>query len=125
MNGSYYLDNLLANFCQEATARHIQGIPGWGFVLQRDGALAHRARDIAALLERFARLHSSNAVTAEFTGSEPSRLYSIWSVLQEKIYCSRVTNVNEVETVRGAGHTVSTKHNISSILSYIYQKLLN
>src|SRR6218665_737029 len=37
---------------QEATARRIPKIPGLGFVFQQDGALAHRARDTVAFLER-------------------------------------------------------------------------
>ena len=76
--------------------------------------------------------------------------------MQEKVYLSRVANVNELEMrpidewgridqsivdaiiatsgavviracVRGAGHTLSTKHKVSAILSCtcIYQKLLN
>ena len=44
-------------------------------------------------------LRFSNTVVAKFTESEPRRLYSIWSVglMQEKVYRSRVANVNELE----------------------------
>jgi len=38
--------------CQEATARHIPDIPGWGFVFQHDSALAYQERDTVAFLER-------------------------------------------------------------------------
>jgi len=81
--------------------------------------------------------------------------HSIWSVglMQGKVYQSRIANVNEFEMrlidelgrldqsildaaiaasgasssacVRGAGHTSSTKHKVSAILSCICQKLLN
>src|SRR6218665_1482807 len=83
--------------------------------------------------------------------------YSIWNVgfMQEKVYRSRIANVNELEMrlnderrrfnqsivdaaiaamqwrlrlsvcVRGAGHTLSTKQKVSAILSCICQKLLN
>src|SRR6218665_993194 len=97
-----------------------------------------------------ARLHFSNTVAAEFTGSEPSRL---WSVLRQKVYRSIMGNVSELDMrlinemgcfvqsfvdaaigqlrrrlsacVRGAGHTLSTKHKVSAILSCIYKMLLN
>ena len=73
--------------------------------------------------------------------------------LQEKVHRSTIANVNELDMhlmnergrivplivdaaigqwrrrlsacVRGAGHTLSTKHKVSAILSCIYQKLLN
>src|SRR6218665_2030499 len=86
-----------------------------------------------------ARLLFFNTVAAELTGSEPSRPYSIWSVLLEKVYRSIIVNVSElgminergrfvqsiVYCVCGTGHTLSTKHKVSAILSCIYQKLLN
>ena len=73
MNGAYYRDNLLAkNLLPDII---ILDISGWGFVLQQDGALAHRARDAVAFPgAKGARLHSSNTVATEFTGFEPSRL---------------------------------------------------
>ena len=75
--------------------------------------------------------------------------------MQEKVYRSRIANVNELEmrliddwgrfdqsivdaaiaasgvvvsallSVERTGHTLSTKHKVSAILSFIYQKLLN
>src|SRR6218665_3542431 len=43
------------------------------------------------------RLHFSNTMAAEFTDLNPVD-YSIWSVLQEKVYRSTIANVNELET---------------------------
>ena len=49
MNGAYYRDILLA---KKLLPKYIPKIPGLGFVFQQDGALAHRARDTVAILER-------------------------------------------------------------------------
>src|SRR6218665_3549509 len=83
------------------TARHmpIPKIPGFGVVFQLDGALAHRARDTVAFLERkkpdfvFLTLWSPNSPDLNTDD------YSIWSVglMQGKVYQSRIANVNELE----------------------------
>src|SRR6218665_235657 len=140
-------------FCQEATVRHIPDIPGWGFVFQQDGALAHRARDTIAFLERKAPDFISPTLWPPNSPDLNPVDYSIWSVLQEKVYRSTIGNVSELDMrlineegrfvqsivdaaigqwrrhlstcVRGAGYTLSTKHKVSAILSCIYQKLLN
>ena len=133
MNGTYYRDNF---FCQGATFRHIPDIPGWGFVFQQDGALAHRARDTVAFLERKVPDFISPALWPPGSPVLNPVDYSIWSVLQEKVYRSTIANVKELETrrinemkrfvqtivhaaigqwsrrlstcVRGTGHTLST-----------------
>src|SRR6218665_3098820 len=79
--------------------------------------------------------------------------HSIWSELQEKVYQFTTAYVSELDRrlinergrfvqsivdaaigqwrrclsacVRGAGHTLSTKHKVSAVLSCIYKKLLN
>jgi len=135
---------------QEATARHtcIPDIPGWGFAFQQDGALAHRARDTAVFLERkvpdfiLPTLWPPNSPDLK-----PVDQASIWSVLQEKVYRSRIANVNElkrrlidewgrfdqsiVDTAKGqwrrrlsayshvSMNTNSNKHELSAILSYL------
>src|SRR6218665_3612727 len=85
--------------CQEATARYIPKIPGLGFVFQQDGALAHRARDAVAFLERKVLDFVSPTLCPPNSPDLNPAEYSIWSVglMQEKVYRSRVTNVNELE----------------------------
>src|SRR6218665_4206673 len=76
------------SYCQT----YIPDTPGFGFVFQQDGALAHRARDTVAFLERkVPDLFLKLSMVPEFTGSEPRRL------MQEKVYQSRIANVNELE----------------------------
>src|SRR6218665_263515 len=100
--------------------------------------------------------YEGSAAAAEFTGSEVLNQadYSIWNALQEKVYLSRIANVNELEMrliderarfdqsmivdaaigqwrrhlsvfVRGAVAPLYTKNKSSAILLSIYQKLLN
>jgi len=122
-----------------------------GFVFQQDSALLHRARDTVAFLERKVFDFSSPTLWPPNSPDLNPADYSIWSVLQEKVYRPRIANVNELETylidewvrfdqsivdaaigqwrrrlracARGAGHTLTTKHTVSAILSSIYQKL--
>src|SRR6218665_1425582 len=139
--------------CQEATVRHIPDIPEWGIVFQEDGAPAHRLRDTVAFLERKVPDFSSPTLWPPNSPDLNPVDYSIWSVLQENVYRSIIANVSELDRrlinergrfvqsivdaaigqwrrrlsacVRGAGHTLSTKHKVSAILSCIYQQLLN
>jgi len=71
-------------FCQEATVRHIPDIPGWGFVFQRDGELAHRARDTVAFLER-------KVPWTSFLQHCGRRIQRIWtqSTIASGVYCRR------------------------------------
>src|SRR6218665_3983539 len=75
--------------------------------------------------------------------------HSIWSVLKDKVYRSTIANVSELDMrlrgrfvksivdavivqwrhrisacVPGSGHTLITKHKVSSILSCVYQKVI-
>src|SRR6218665_1677441 len=139
--------------CQEATVRHIPDIPGWGFVFQQDGALSHRARDTVALLERKVPDLISPTLWPPNSPDLNPVDYSIWSVLRKKVGRSTMANVSKLDMrlinekgrfvqsivdaaigqwrrrlsacFRGAGHTLSTKHTISAILSCIYKMLLN
>src|SRR6218665_1609650 len=113
----------------------------------------HRASDTISFLER--KVPDFNSPT-EWPPNSPDLNpvdYSNWSVLQEKVYRSRIASVSKLKMhlinergrfvqsivdtalgqwrhrfsacVRGAGHTLSTKHKVSAILSCIYKKLLN
>src|SRR6218665_3067052 len=137
--------------CQEATVRRIPDIPEWGFVFQQIGALAHRTRDIVAFLERKVSDFFSSTLWPPNSPDLKPVDHSIWSVLLEKVYRSTTVNVSELGMINergrfvqsivdcaigqwrrrlsacvcGTGHTLSTKHKFSAILSCIYQKLLN
>src|SRR6218665_1757877 len=139
--------------CQEATVGHIPDIPGWGFVFQQDGALAHRVRDSPAFRQRKVPDLNSPTMWPQNSPDLNPVDYSIWSVLQKKVYRSTIANFSELDlrlinergrfvqsivdtalgqwrhrfsaSVRGAEHNLSTKHKVSAILSRIYQTLLN
>src|SRR6218665_3640901 len=86
--------------CQEATVRHIPDIPGWGFVFQQDGELAHRgdrACDTVAFLERKVPDFISPTLWPPNSPDLNPVAHSIWSVLQEKVYRSTIANVSELD----------------------------
>jgi len=56
------------------------------------------------------------------------RLIDDWGRFDQSIVDAAIATSGAVvisPCVRGAGHTLSTKHKVSAILSGIYQKLLN
>src|SRR6218665_3818250 len=140
-------------FLPRSYCQTIRDIPEWSFVFQQDGALVHRARDTVAFLERkVPDLISSTLWPRNSLDLNPVD-YSFWSLLLEKVYRSTIANVSELDMrlinergrfvqsivdaaigqwsrrlsdcVGGTGHTLSTNHKVSAILSCIYQKLLN
>src|SRR6218665_2845779 len=88
------MENRLQSSYPEATAIHILDMPGWVFVFRQDGAPAHRARDTVALLER--KVLGFIPPTMRPTNSP--NLNPIRSVLQDKVYPSRIANVDELKT---------------------------
>jgi len=91
------LPSRVSSSCQEVTARHIPDIPGLGFVFQQDGALAHRARDTVAFLVRKVPDFISPTLWLPNSPDLNPDDYSIQSIglMQEKVYRSRIANVNE------------------------------
>src|SRR6218665_103306 len=84
--------------CQEATARPVPDIPGWGFIFQQDGALEHRARDTVDFLERKVPDFISPTLWPPNSPDLNPVDCSIWSVLQEKVYRSAfIVNVSELD----------------------------
>jgi|SRR6218665_2489801 len=81
------------SYCQIYSA-----YPRMGFIFQQDGALAHRARDTVAFLERKVPGLISQTLWSQNSADLNPVDYSTWSVLQKKIYPSRIANVNELET---------------------------
>jgi len=72
------------SYCQT----YIPKIPGFGVVFQQDGALAHRARDTVAFLERKVPDFVSPTLWSPNSPDLNPNDYSIWSVdlMQEKVY---------------------------------------
>jgi hypothetical protein len=92
INGAYYRDVLLSQ--QLLPVMH--DVSGEFFIFQQDSAPAHRARDTIKLLEQ---------ATPEFIPPDlwpPNSPdlnpvdYKIWSIVQQRVYHSRVHNVDEL-----------------------------
>src|SRR6218665_3628338 len=83
------------SYCQT----YIPKIPRFGVVFQQDGALAHRARDTVAFLERKVPDFVSLTLWSPNLPDLNPDDYSTWSVgfMQGKVYRSRIANVNELE----------------------------
>ena len=152
VKGAYYCHNLLDKKLLPGIFRLSQG----GVCLSAGWCIVHRARHTVVLLQ-----HKEPDFIPP-TLWPPNSLdlnqvdYNSWSVLQEKVYQSRIANVKELKMrlihewarfdqssvdaaiyyisqrsrrlsacVRSAGHTLSTKYNVSAILSSVQPKLLN
>jgi len=74
----------------------IRYISGDTFVFQQDSALAHCTHTTVEFLVRDTRVHSIQAVATKLTGFEPND-YSVWEILQEWVYCTRVTNLEKLK----------------------------
>src|SRR6218665_44498 len=87
---------LTRSYCQTYS-----GYPRTGFIFQQDGRCtgpsSTQHRRFSGAIGAYTRLNFSNTVVAEFPDLNPVD-YSIWSVLQKKIYPSRITDANELET---------------------------
>jgi len=93
VNGDYYRNTVLLNMLLP----DIRSIFGDHYVFQQDGAPAHRPRDTVTMLQR---------ETPEFSSPEmwpPNSLdlnpvdYSIWGMLQERVYRPRIHDVKELK----------------------------
>src|SRR6218665_1136964 len=84
------------SYCKKYSENPHEGL---GFVFQQDGALAHRARDSVAFIERKVPDFVSPTLWSPNSPHLNPDDYSIWSVgpMQEKVYQSRIDNVNELE----------------------------
>src|SRR6218665_3501305 len=85
--------SLPRSYCQTYS-----GYPKEGFCFPRGRRPAHRARHTIAFLEQ--RVPEFIPPTLRPPNSPDLKTvdYSIWSVLQEKIYRSRIANVDELKT---------------------------
>jgi len=93
VNGDYYRNTVLLNML----LADICSVFGDYYLFQQDGAPAHRARDTVTMLQR----ETPEFISPEMwpPNSPNSNLvdYSIWGMLQERVYCSRIHDVKELK----------------------------
>src|SRR6218665_142278 len=95
MNGHRLLSR--QSSCPEATAIHILDIPGWVFVFQQNGASSTRHRHFPGA--KGTRLIPPTMWLTNSLDLNPfDYICSTCSVLQEKVYPSRIANVDELKT---------------------------
>src|SRR5678816_567433 len=94
VNGQYYRDVLL----KQGLLPDIRDITDEYFIFQQDSAPAHRARDTVALLET----ETPDFIPPTLWPPNSPALnpvdYNIWSVMQEKVYRSRICDVSELRS---------------------------
>jgi len=75
----------------------IRSVFGDYYVFQQDGAQAHRARDTVTMLQR----ETPEFIPPEMWPSNSPDLnlvdYSIWGMLQQRVYRSRIHDVKELK----------------------------
>ena len=92
INGAYYRDVLLAQHLLPA----IQEISGDFFIFQQDSAPAHRAKETVQFLSDA----TPDFITPLLWPPNSPDLnpvdYKVWSVLQERVYQTRIRDVNHL-----------------------------
>lgn len=92
VNGAYYRDVLLAQHMLPA----IKHVSGGYFTFQQDSAPAHRARETIALLSR----ETPDFISPQLWPPNSPDLnpvdYQIWSVLEERVYRSRIRDIDHL-----------------------------
>jgi len=93
VNGSYYRTNLLGQKLLPDMRQLSQY-----FIFQQDGAPAHRARDTVSFLQQ----ETPNFIPPTLWPPNSPDLnpvdYSVWRVLQERVYRSRITDTDALKT---------------------------
>jgi inhibitor of nuclear factor kappa-B kinase subunit alpha len=93
INGQYYRDTVLKTMLLP----EIRGISGDCFVFQQDRAPAHRARDTVELL----KTETPDFIQLDLWPPNSPDLnpvdYSVWGILQERVYHTRVTSLEELK----------------------------
>ena len=93
INGAYYRDVL---FSQHLLPQ-IREISGEFFTFQQDSAPAHRARETVELLQRSTPDFISPLLWLPNSPDLNPVDYKIWSILQERVYRSRIRNVSHLK----------------------------
>ena len=91
-SGAYYRDVLLSQHVLPA----IKEMSADCFTFQQDRAPAHRARETVALLTRETRDFIPPTLWPPNSPDLNPVDYKIWSVLQERVYRSRIRDVNHL-----------------------------
>ena len=95
MNGEYYRNNLLGQKLLPDMRRLSKDD---FFVFQQDGAPAHRARDTITFREQQTRDFIPPTLWPPNSPDLNPVDYSVWSVLQEKVYRSKIADIDELKT---------------------------
>ena len=93
INGAYYRDVLLSQHLLPAI-RHMSGD---FFIFQQDSAPAHRAYDTVEMLRRETPAFISPAVWPPNSPDLNPVDYKIWSVLQDRVYKTRIRDVDHLK----------------------------
>ena len=92
INGAYYRDILL----MQHMIPGIRRVSGDHFIFQQDSAPAHRARDTIELL----RCNTPDFIEPDMWPPNSPDLnpvdYAIWSVIQQRVYETRVHDIDEL-----------------------------
>lgn len=91
INGDYYRNTLLL----QKLLPDIKGLSDY-FIFQQDGAPAHRARETVELLQRCTPDFIPPTLWPPNSPDLNPVDYKIWSIIQEKVYKSRVTDIDEL-----------------------------
>ena len=94
VNGAYYRDVLLIQHLLPA----IKHVSGGYFTFQQDSAPAHRARETIDLLSREAPDFISPQLWPPNSPDLNPVDYQIWSVLEERVYRTRIRDVDHLTT---------------------------
>ena len=93
VNGDYYRNTVLLNML----LLDIRSVFGEYYVFQQHGAPAHRARDMLTMLQR----ETPEFIPPEMWPPNSPDLnpvdYSIWGMLQERVYRSWIHDVKELK----------------------------
>jgi hypothetical protein len=107
INGQYYRDTVLKTMLLP----EIRGVSGDFFVFQQDSAPAHRARDTVELL----KTETPDFIQPDLWPPNSPDLnpvdYSVWGILQERVYRTRVTSLEELKQ-RLTAEWATLDHNI-------------
>ena len=93
VNSDYYRNTVLLNMLLP----EIRSVFGDYYLFQQDGAPAHRARDTVTMLQRETPEFICPEMWPPNSPDSNPVDYSIWDMLQERVYCSRIHDVKELK----------------------------
>lgn len=93
INGAYYRDVLLS----QQLLPMMRDVSGEFFIFQQDSAPAHRAHDTVRLLEQATPAFIPPDLWPPNSPDLNPVDYKIWGIMQQRVYQSRVNNVDELK----------------------------